>query len=132
MPYLETVMQLYAGAPTEYRANEAAALDRAAVAINGKLTDAHKGLLEEVDKWRDAEASKSLLSNGRTVEDPVALGVHKTDRPSKKRILLLGSGMVSGPAIEEIEKRHDIELLVGQSLFRFLGSANIDILLFSS
>lgn len=35
-------------------------------------------------------------------------------RPTKKKVLLLGSGLVAGPAVEVISARKDIELGIGK------------------
>jgi len=93
-PYLNSVIDSYHGKPGE----EAEAIRRATIVRQGKLEDKHAWLQEKVDGWRQTTPGHS----GR------AQGVLK-----KKNVLLLGSGMVAGPAVQRIAARKDVQLLVG-------------------
>ncbi|KAJ8521319.1 hypothetical protein ONZ45_g1975 [Pleurotus djamor] len=50
--------------------------------------------------------------------DNVNVEVVRPTRPVKKRMLMLGSGMVAGPAVDEIAKRSDIELIIASNSLR--------------
>ena len=75
------------------------ALDRATVAIGGALTEKHQWLQQGVDKWRTEKAQAVQPAASTSLK--------------KKRVLLLGSGMVAGPAVDHIAQRKDVELVVG-------------------
>ncbi|KAF9790341.1 Saccharopine dehydrogenase-domain-containing protein [Thelephora terrestris] len=94
MPYLESLIADYKGSK---RGELKGALNRATVAREGKLAEKHAWLGEKVEAWR-------------------ASSIRKTQTTMRKqRILMLGSGMVAGPAISEICKRNDIELVVASN-----------------
>ena len=97
VPYLECLIASYKGSDQGKLKDT---LDRATVAQEGKLVEKHAWLGEKVETWRASSNSK----------------VPPTTK--KRRILMLGSGMVAGPAVSEICKRDDIELIVGRSLIR--------------
>jgi len=93
MPYLKAVIQEYRGQPVEQEYSEA--LKIATVAKDGQLQGTHTWLEAPLDKWRRSTANLEG-----------SLG--------KKKVLMLGSGMVAGPAVQELSKRSDVELIVGQ------------------
>lgn len=93
MPYLKAVIQEYRGQSVEKEYSEA--LKTATVAKDGQLQGIHAWLEEPLDKWRRSAAK---------LEGP----------KRKKKVLMLGSGMVAGPAVQELCKRSDVELVVGQ------------------
>ena len=95
VPYLES---LIAGYKSSDQGSLEGALDRATVAREGQLVEKHRWLEGKVEAWR--------TSSSRTAQT--------TTR--KQRILMLGSGMVAGPAISEICGRDNIELVVGKPL----------------
>jgi alpha-aminoadipic semialdehyde synthase len=77
------------------------ALDRATITKHGELMANHAWLSESVHQWRNyAPATDNILGAGSV---------------RKKTVLMLGSGMVAGPAVDEICKRKDVELVVGTS-----------------
>ena len=80
-------------------------LDRATIARDGKLLGKHNWLLDKVNKWRSSNAA-AYPSSGvvQRKGDGIKL---------KKKVLMLGSGMVAGPALDAICKRGDVELIVG-------------------
>ena len=98
--YLKTVVQEYRGAGSDASPAHVEALKRATIARDGRLLGKHKWLKEPVTKWRvEAEAAKEAAQSELALE--------------KKKVLMLGSGMVAGPAVDEIARRRDVELLVG-------------------
>lgn len=95
VPYLESLVAGYKGS---YQGGLKGALDRATVTREGKLVEKHAWLGEKVEAWRSSNSGKTETTT------------------RKRRILMLGSGMVAGPAVSEICKRRDIELIVGRPL----------------
>ncbi|KAF9236788.1 Saccharopine dehydrogenase-domain-containing protein [Melanogaster broomeanus] len=95
MPYLQALIKEYRGEPAEPEYSEA--LKMATVARYGQLQGKHTWLSEPVEKWR--------LSSTAAAQSKSAV--------KKKKVLMLGSGMVAGPAVRELCKRSDIELVVG-------------------
>lgn len=100
MPYLRALIDEYHGRPGSREHLEA--LNVATIARNGELQGKHRGLAAHVERW---EAS-------RAAEIASKAGVAETSL-KKKRVLMLGSGMVAGPAVQEICKRSDVEIIVG-------------------
>ena len=47
-------------------------------------------------------------------------------RPTQKKILLLGSGLVAGPAVEVFASRPDVHLVIGKSSVRVSFSPTTD------
>ncbi|KAH8111628.1 Saccharopine dehydrogenase-domain-containing protein [Phellopilus nigrolimitatus] len=80
------------------------ALERATITSAGFLQKRHQWLQSSVDSFRvsSLHASQSSAYKGTTLASP-----------PKKKILLLGSGMVAGPTVEEICRRTDLELIIG-------------------
>lgn len=70
-------------------------LARARIVADSVLLPKHEWLQENVDKWRSEHAVGGGL-------------------PQKKRILLLGSGLVAGPAVDVFLKRPDVLLTIGE------------------
>lgn len=95
VPYLEYLIDGYKGLDQGKLKD---ALDRATVAQEGRLAEKHAWLGEKVEGWRASSNRKTQTTT------------------RKQRVLMLGSGMVAGPAVSEICKRGDIELIVGKSL----------------
>ncbi|KAI9570082.1 Saccharopine dehydrogenase-domain-containing protein [Boletus coccyginus] len=94
MPYLKAVIQEYRGQPVEQEYSKA--LKIATVAENGQLQGTHTWLESPLDKWRRSTANPEG-----------SLG--------KKKVLMLGSGMVAGPAVQELCKRSDVKLVVASN-----------------
>lgn len=114
-------------------------LDRATIAENGVLRPKHAWLMERViDHWDQSKRqvqpelavasgkSVSTSSGGVTISltgsatsgvAPTSLvaGKSQSTKP-KKRILLLGSGMVAKPAVDVFLGREDIRLVIGKYL----------------
>ncbi len=90
----------------------AEAVERATVASGGRLIGKNTWLQDLVDKYR------SSLS--QTVPAPSAgLTIVGAPRPGQKKILMLGSGMVSGPVVDEICRRKDVHLTIGKRIKKF-------------
>lgn len=113
-PYLRALVNKYRGRPVNANAEKEYedALSRATVASEGRLADKHAWLLELVEKWRSTSTS-SMSTQGPNDTDTIPTTA-AGDTIRKKKVLMLGSGMVAGPAVEEICKRRDVELVVGQ------------------
>ena len=99
-------------------------LERATIASKGVLADKHKWLQPSVDKFRevpDEMSSKSAEpSDEMSLESAEPSETNPTTTPTagytrKKRILMLGSGMVAAPAVDFIAQRGDVELIIGIS-----------------
>ena len=105
LPYLETLIRKEQGKPlNEQDKVNAATLERGTIVKKGKLVPKHEWLQEHLDE----------LNVGPSVNVPVP----------KKRVLLLGSGMVAGPTIDEISKREDVELIIGKSVLLIYGAVS--------
>ncbi|KAJ7596298.1 Saccharopine dehydrogenase-domain-containing protein [Mycena floridula] len=97
-PYLNALIDRYRQNANEYQA----ALDRATIATKGQLTEKHAWL-------------------GGLLNDSTPLAIEPVQQSrgilKRKRILMLGSGMVAGPAVDKIAGRNDVQLVVaGNSL----------------
>lgn len=99
MPYLRTLIRQYQGSVTGADTQRLQALDRATIAQHGALQGVHRWLVGPLREFRQGAAAPP---GGRHV------GVTQ-----KKRVLLLGSGMVARPAVEELAGRTDVQLVVG-------------------
>lgn len=96
-------------------------LERATIAKDGMLTAKHAWLLPSVEAYHSAQAAEqtSVLPPSEASAVPAesapadvewrAAGRHTP----KKKILLLGSGMVAQPAVDMLAGRGDIELVIG-------------------
>lgn len=116
LPYLRTLIRGYqsigssTSGTTSLMENveeeeRVAALERATVASGGKLRPTHEWLQEPLSVWMNdsqTSASSSTPSTSQSILE------------KKKRVLVLGSGMVAGPAIEEICSWQDAHLVVGE------------------
>ncbi|KAF8888387.1 Saccharopine dehydrogenase-domain-containing protein [Gymnopilus junonius] len=109
-------------------------LERATIASGGRLVERHAWLQGAVDRYstdnrdRDADveafasfASRNEISEVSEKESPAAAAVSGADTDvdvnkswsgRKKRVLMLGSGMVAGPAVDLIARNPAIELIV--------------------
>jgi alpha-aminoadipic semialdehyde synthase len=121
-PYLEGLIEAYRAGVAPQQLDSA--LEDATIAAGGRLKERHRWLQDNVDKFRaEGPAAQSV-----TVQLPAA-GVEVTASDDggvviapmgvlrKKKVLLLGSGMVAGPAVEEVAKREDVQLLIGADFF---------------
>ncbi|KAJ6508932.1 Saccharopine dehydrogenase-domain-containing protein [Mycena sanguinolenta] len=132
-PYLERLIEWYwAGAEAKARHGGARApldpaLEDATIAAGGQLKERHRWLQDNVDKFRAEEQTVSATASAlqlpkERVADKVSAsddGVVVTPMGvlRKKKVLLLGSGMVAGPAVEEIARREDVLLLIASNSY---------------
>jgi alpha-aminoadipic semialdehyde synthase len=86
-------------------------LHRATIVRDGELTEKHAWLASAVQGWRGSSSS----STGQA--EPSDSGPRRAAeaRPTKKKVLLLGSGLVAGPAVEVFAARKDVHLVIGRS-----------------
>ena len=130
LPYLRTLIRSYRDGnstsivqPEEKKRAEA--LERATIARDGVLQNNHKWLEEPLGVWKEglqaASTSVSQVSGTSTTKTPPPA------KQRKKRVLVLGSGMVAGPAVDEICSWGDVELVVGEldAGFRQLQSLTV-------
>ncbi|KAF7986808.1 hypothetical protein HWV62_20442 [Athelia sp. TMB] len=103
LPYLQSLINEYKGEDVAHKD----ALDTATVARNGELQGKHGWLAEPLKVWKDGVASAATSTP--------ATESKLTQRAKPKRVLLLGSGMVAGPAVDEICRRGDVELIVASN-----------------
>lgn len=94
MPYVERAVEHANGKPVINDAIDQT-LARARIVANSELVPKHEWLQDNVDKWRAEQSFAGGLL------------------PQKKKILLLGSGLVAGPAVEVFLKRPDVQLTIG-------------------
>ena len=90
MPYLKAVIQEYCGQSVEKEYSKA--LKTATIARGGQLQGTHTWLKAPLDTWR--QSTPKLEGSLR-----------------KKKVLMLGSGMVTGPTVQKLGKCSDV---VGQ------------------
>ncbi|KAJ1303925.1 hypothetical protein OPQ81_008336 [Rhizoctonia solani] len=91
-------------------------LDRATIAENGTLRPQHAWLMERVfAHW--AQKGSTQPNSETSGVSSTNLGINKTAQPvkPKKRVLLLGSGMVAKPAVDVFLGREDIRLVVASN-----------------
>ncbi|KAI0665461.1 Saccharopine dehydrogenase-domain-containing protein [Trametes maxima] len=112
LPYLRTVLAGYThpnAKPTSTQIHEA--LCRATVAQGGELTPSFEWLRRPLGIWKENIAAPS------SEDDEPAKAGHASKKPlpgapRKKRVLMLGSGMVARPAVDELCRRSDVELVI--------------------
>ncbi|KAI0819731.1 Saccharopine dehydrogenase-domain-containing protein [Trametes gibbosa] len=117
LPYLRSVLAGYTPSGVDgeatRRTREAEALDRATVASGGELRQGWEWLRGPLGVWRDglrASAPPDVVSESVDADKrPAATGT----RP--KKVLMLGSGMVAPPAVKELCRRQDVQLVVASN-----------------
>ncbi|CCL98467.1 uncharacterized protein FIBRA_00465 [Fibroporia radiculosa] len=114
MPYLRSLIAGYRGTNTR-QGKEHEALDKATVAWNGKLTEKHAWLQKPLGIWSRSTAASAAAARAYLSQISSDTAKRDTTLNLKKKVLMLGSGMVAGPAIEEICKRPDVQLLVASN-----------------
>ena len=87
---------------------------RATIVSEGQLQPGHEWLAKKVEVWRSSQRSR--IEDKRPTPDITSGNDGKMGLTveRKKRVLVLGSGMVAGPAVDELAARPDIELIVGE------------------
>ena len=98
------------------------ALERASIAKGGKLTEKWTWLGERIAqaKTQESATTTSTPKPAQTSHAPSKSAASVTipisssgSTGGKKRVLLLGSGMVAKPAVDEFLRRSDVSLVVG-------------------
>ena len=111
--YVRSMVNDYKGIKGE-DAEASDSLRRATIASEGQLQQRHEWLAEKVKVWRNSQGSR--IEDKRPPSDASSENDdrmrHTFER--KKRVLVLGSGMVAGPAVDELAARPDVELIVGE------------------
>ena len=123
--YVRSVVNEYRGFKEE-DAEAGDALKRATIASEGRIQPGHEWLAEKVEVWRVSQRSRT--ASKRTPSDTSSENDDRMRRVAerKKRVLVLGSGMVAGPAVDELAARSDVELIVGTCrTWPFLGDARM-------
>ncbi|KAI0338108.1 hypothetical protein BDW22DRAFT_1409660 [Trametopsis cervina] len=90
-------------------AEKLGALERATVASGGKLREKHQWLEQPLGAWREKARREASAPPSPSTSSRMAL-------EKKKRVLVLGSGMVAGPAVDEIASSADVELIVASNV----------------
>ena len=93
-------------------------LDRATILRKGELQDRHRWLLPRISAV-STPRSEAASTQTPTHSPASAPSSSKTTLSSsyavkpKKKVLLLGSGLVAGPAVDVFVQRGDVELAIG-------------------
>lgn len=111
------------------------AMRRATIARGGELINGHRWLEEGVEAWRKEVRGVSVASTSTeggsavssVADAPPLTGAATSSKETmggrKKKVLMLGSGMVAGPAVEILAgRKDDVSLLIGGSLPFILSS----------
>lgn len=117
--YVRSVVNDYKGVKGE-DVEASDSLKRATIASEGRLQQGREWLAEKVEAWRTPQGS--LTESKLAASQPSPEGDRGTRRvvERKKRVLVLGSGMVAGPAVGELAAGLDVELIVGKCRWFFL------------
>ncbi len=117
--YVRSVVNEYKGIQGE-DAEASNSVKRATIASEGQLQPGREWLAEKVEVWRSSQGSPK--EDNRLTPDTISGSDVRMRRTveRKKRVLVLGSGMVAGPAVDELAARPDVELIVGQRRTRLL------------
>ncbi|KAI9456540.1 Saccharopine dehydrogenase-domain-containing protein [Lactarius psammicola] len=109
--YVRSVVNDYKGAKDE-DVEASNALKGATIASHGRLEKRHEWLAPKVQAWRATQESQ----RHDTSDMHSAVGGRgRSVAKRKKRILVFGSGMVAGPAVDELAGRPDVELIVASN-----------------
>ncbi|KAI0057988.1 hypothetical protein BV25DRAFT_1919690 [Artomyces pyxidatus] len=102
LPYVRAVVKGYTG--QDEKSDVVEAVKRASVASGGKVREGFEWLEEKVAAWRVSQDLAMSSEQGK-----------QTLAPGKNKVLLLGSGMVAGPTVDELAARADVELVVASN-----------------
>jgi len=121
--YVRSAVNAYKGIKGE-DVEASDALKRATIGSEGRLQPGHEWLAEKVEAWRAAQAERTESKRPASANDDRMRLERVGER--KKRVLVLGSGMVAGPAVDELASRSDVKLIVGECHTQpFLGNAGV-------
>lgn len=111
IPYLTSVIQKYQKGSSDMYSD---AIDKATLAVNGQLTEPHRWLHASVTKSRVISSFDNGVASSASAAIPDGdVDIAPAGIVRKKRVLMLGSGMVARPAVAAIAKRTDVQLLIG-------------------
>ena len=88
-------------------------LERAKIVNGGVITSEHSWLAPRIEGWRNTQAGSSRSTCPST--DAGGAVSSSILKEKKKKVLLLGSGLVAGPAVDVFVSRGDVELMIGTS-----------------
>ncbi|KAK7696375.1 hypothetical protein QCA50_001029 [Cerrena zonata] len=122
-PYLKTLIRDYretaAGGdykPSGQERNRLDALHRATVARNGVLREPFQWLEGPLGVWRQSIANTQTNSTQNMPISQTASSSSIVLPEKQKKVLVLGSGMVAAPAIDEIGSWKDTQLVVASDI----------------
>jgi len=127
--YVRSIVNDYKGIKGE-DAEASNSVKRATIASKGQLQPGRECLAEKVEVWRSSQRSR--IEDKRPTPD-ISSGPSGNDSKMrrtverKKRVLVLGSGMVAGPAVDELAARPDVELIVGECIPVLSNAAVVEI-----
>ena len=110
--YVRSVVNGYKGFKEE-DAEAGDALKRATIASEGRIQPGREWLAEKVEAWRASQGSRTESKHTASDASSENDGRMRRIVERKKRVLVLGSGMVAGPAVDELAARPDVEFIVG-------------------
>lgn len=123
-PYLRTLIRDYRATATgeslrsdEQERSRLAALHRATVARDGVLSQPFQWLEGPLGVWRQSLTAAKSSSSQEGLTSHLSSSSWTALLEKRKKVLVLGSGMVAGPVIEEICSWKDTQLVVGKSSF---------------
>lgn len=135
MPYLHAVIGTYRGEGKSSDEGMVKALERATIANSGVLREEHRWLEEPLAVWKgsvDGIVNRAMAKEERKVEDQKAEDKERLMPQRKKKVVMFGSGMVAAPAVDEISRHGDVELIVGTSAsYIFCVAFEMDVLITS-
>ncbi|TBU54781.1 Saccharopine dehydrogenase-domain-containing protein [Dichomitus squalens] len=114
LPYLRSIISSYTSkeAASEEERLTREALERATVASGGELRTGWEWLRTPLGAWKESVVSaQSGEVSGKGKEREAASG----SQP-KKTVLMLGSGMVAPPAVQELCGRSDVQVIVASNV----------------
>jgi alpha-aminoadipic semialdehyde synthase len=106
--YVRSVVNDYKGIKGE-DVEASDSVKRATIASEGRLQQGREWLAAKVEAWRTSQGSRSESKQTASTSSENRRVVER-----KKRVLVLGSGLVAGPAVDELAARPDVELIVGK------------------
>ncbi|TFY82056.1 hypothetical protein EWM64_g1953 [Hericium alpestre] len=109
LPYVRGLVGGYRG---EGEGDVAQALSRATVASGGKVREGFEWLGEKVRIWRSTQGAVGSEKKPKSTE---AVNANEARGVRLRKVLVLGSGMVAGPAVDELAERGDIEVIVASN-----------------
>lgn len=108
-PYIRSLVRSQQGKPlTADDTINLETLHRGTIVENGKLQEPHSWLASRVG------SPTGLLDAQPTSTPESPPPVPSSNGLRKRRVLLLGSGMVARPAVNHIATRKDVDLIVGK------------------